>query len=466
MGAAFARSKLQGREKRLGTLSAYWGTAHSLLTEVKDRQNIRTFSQAAFDEIIYALEVLGDIEDSVTVIHGPSGCGTIKIYYGEENAAANWYSTNLNERDTILGGDEKLRETIVSAYKKHRPKIIFIVATPVVAINNDDINSVVLELEKELTVKIVPVFTDGFNSKTAINGYDLVLNAIGKYLLKGEVKAQPDNFLNLVTLSENNANIKEILLLLKKLKIETQLVPRFTSYEQIKNSLRARASVALNHDEGYLLGKGLAEKYEVPYLKTPIPIGFENTAVWLQTVAAAFHKTGKVQAIINKESADHKQLIEKKQLFGLKIYIDLKASLAIALVPLLQELGGEIVGITVDEIDEINKNSLVVLPENLPVQIASGQPFELANILNKIKPDLYIGEKEKSSWVAKLGITALSIDRTAIYGFNGSRNLLIVIGKARGNKKLMQQISHSGNPYYKNTWLQKSTNWHIKQEVK
>ena len=41
---AFDNIKLQGREKRLGTLSAYTGSAHNLLVRNDDTQNIRTFS--------------------------------------------------------------------------------------------------------------------------------------------------------------------------------------------------------------------------------------------------------------------------------------------------------------------------------------------------------------------------------------------------------------------------------------
>lgn len=462
----FDGNRLQGREKRLSTLSAYLGTAHSLAKEEQDRQNIRTYSEATFDEIIYALKAIGDIKDSVTVIHSPLGCGNAKLHYFAEGSKSSWYVTNLNERDTILGGDEKLRETISLAYKKHEPKIIFIVATPVVAINNDDISAVVLELEEEIDTKIIPIFTDGFTSKTAINGYDVVLHAIGRYLVKGDAEGEKSNFLNLISLSENNEDIREILLLLKELGIQTNLIPKFSNYEEIKNSSKAKVSIALNDDEGYFLGRGLEESYNVPYLKTSVPIGSKNIDNWLQVVAEVFNVSNEAKKIVERETLKQRKLIDKAPLSGLKIYLDLHTSIATSLKYLIKELGGEVVGITVDEVDKVNKGKLEDLKYDLPVHVASGQPFEIANILNKLKPDVYIGESGKTAWVSKLGIIPISIGNVALYGFNGGKNLVDLIKKSIKNKELINNIAQNGKLQYKDTWLKKSTNWYIKQEVK
>lgn len=463
--AAFDSNRLQAREKRLSTLSAYLGTVHNLVNEDEDRQNIRTFSEATLDEVIYALKAIGDIEESITVIHGPSGCGNVKLHYFAEGSTSSWYVTNLNERDTILGGDEKLRETISLAYKKHEPKVIFIVATPVVAINNDDISAVVLELEEELDVKIVPIFTDGFKSKTAINGYDLVLHAIGKYLVNKE-REEESNFLNLISISENNGDIKEILLLLKELGVKTNLIPKFTNYEDIKKSFNAKVSIALNDDEGYFFGRGLEESHNVPYIKTAVPIGNKNTSDWIQLVAEVFNLSSEAKKIINRETLKKRKFIDEVPLSGLKIYIDLKTSITTSLISLIKELGGEVVGITIDEADKINKSKLEELKYDLPVHIASGQLFEIANILSKIKPNIYIGEIGKSAWVSKLGIIPISIGSIALYGFDGGKKLVDLINKSIRNKELIDNIAKNDNLIYKNSWLKKSTNWYIKQEVK
>lgn len=67
----------------------------------------------------------------------------------------------------------------------------FILSTPVVAINNDDIQSAATEKEDQYGIPVVPVFASGFRSKTAVYGYDLVFHALAKYVLKEDPDALP-----------------------------------------------------------------------------------------------------------------------------------------------------------------------------------------------------------------------------------------------------------------------------------
>ena len=293
-----------------------------------------------------------------------------------------------------------------------------------------------------------------------------MLHAIGKYLIKSNIEEEKNNFLNLISVSENNEDIKEILLLLKELGIEANIIPKFTNYENIKRSLKAKVSIALNDDEGYFLGRGLEENYDVPYIETNIPIGSKNTADWLQVIAEVFNVSDKAKKIIDRETLKKRKLIDKAQLSGLKIYIDLRTSKTVSLVSLIKELGGEVVGVTIDEVDKINKNKLEELKYDLQVHVASGQLFEVANILNKIKPDIYIGESGKTAWVSKFGIIPISINNLALYGFDGDKKLVNLINKSIRNKALIKNIAEKDTIAYKNTWLKKSTNWYIKQEVK
>jgi len=67
-------------------------------------------------------------------------------------------------------------------------KSLFVVTTPVVAINNDDVEAVVDELHEEYNIPVVPVYSDGFRSKTGITGYDVALHAMLKNLLPRTAK--------------------------------------------------------------------------------------------------------------------------------------------------------------------------------------------------------------------------------------------------------------------------------------
>ncbi|MDR1533465.1 MAG: hypothetical protein LBS62_15015 [Clostridiales bacterium] len=170
------------REKRLGLITAYYGAPEALLGEYaagNARQRMRTFTQSAEDEISRAVEELRRIpcrgelcspaDDSAIIIHGPRGCAM----------AGGDSGTKLTEKDSIMGSEKKLRAEIHRVYNASRPKRIFVVTTPVVAINNDDVLTVCAELTGSLGIDILPVVTTGFKNKSPENGIDYARRALG-----------------------------------------------------------------------------------------------------------------------------------------------------------------------------------------------------------------------------------------------------------------------------------------------
>ena len=273
------------REKRLSALSHFHGTLEGLIDETSGaeiKQRVRTFSQIHVDETINAFDVLSKIEDAAIIVNGSVGCGNIGLVNASENF--NWYSTNLVERDTILGGDDKLREAVLRANEEQHPKAIFIIGTPVVAINNDDINSVILELEDEIGVPIISIYTDGFKTKTPVTGYDIVTHSLLKYVVDKFVEEKED-FINIISFSESIEDIEAVTESFKALNINYQVIPRFSSIEDIKAASRARATVVLNPEEGEYLAKELEEVFNVPYIASEAPIGFRGTKKFLLKLA-------------------------------------------------------------------------------------------------------------------------------------------------------------------------------------
>ncbi|MEI6209271.1 MAG: nitrogenase component 1 [Desulfuromonadales bacterium] len=186
------RQSLVIREKRLGAIGAYLGEIPPLIESFEQNsiaQRIRTFSQTAPDDIVEALRVMNRINGAGLIIHGARGCAAVQLSLSPGGA---WATTNLDERDTIMGSDAVLRKAIIALYSRHHPRVIFVVATPVVAINNDDIRSVATELSDELDIPVIPVICDGFRSRIAATGYDAAKQAILKSgpLVDGEQRQE------------------------------------------------------------------------------------------------------------------------------------------------------------------------------------------------------------------------------------------------------------------------------------
>lgn len=150
-----------------------------------------------------------------------------------------------------------------------------------------------------------------------------------------------------------------------------------------------------------------------------------------------------VEDILYKHSDNLKEYVNKNKLNGLRVYINLPASKAFSVVKLIKEFEGSLAGITVDHIDNLNKEDLIYiqnLDENIKFHVADGQPFEEESILNRLNPDLYIGLSHHSVLAAKLGISSVAVDNLDILGFNGVRNFIKIINKAIKNKNLWRNL--------------------------
>lgn len=465
--------KVISREKRASTITAYQGINKVLkedLSVTDIRQRIRTFSQGNKDEIIYALALLSRIKDAPVIIHGAIGCSTAELYFYKGAQEGTWYSTDLNERDTIMGGDDKLRKTIEQVYYKYKPKIIFVVSTPVVAINNDDINSIILELEEEFDTKIISIYTDGFKTKAGINGVDIVLHSLTRYIGEGSEKlgagAEEDDFINLISISENEKAIKEITRLLEKLNVRYNTIPQFGSVKDIDNARFAKASVAVIDDEADVLLNGLEEKFHIPAIKSTVPIGLKGTGEWLLELGKALGIQNRVNELINSEEERLRKYISKKPLARKKVFLDIDISAAAGLAEFIEELGGEVSGISISHIDSLNRNKLKELSKEVLFTVGDGQPFELVNILYKNKPDFYIGGSEHTGLVASLGILPIAVNSKILYGYEGAIQLIQAILKAEKRTGFAAYLAENTKEPYRESWLKKSANWYIKQEVK
>lgn len=464
--------KILTREKRLSALSHYNGTLEQLSNDTKGaeiKQRIRTFSQCSNDEILFALRVLSKIEQAAVIVHGSLGCAASGIYLNQEKSFK-WYSTNLNERDTILGGDEKLRKAVVRAYEELKPKAIFIVGTPVVAINNDDVSSVILELEEELDVKIISIYTDGFKSKAPATGYDIVLHSLLRYIVDRTAgpEDEKEDFINVVTVSESREDLAAVIKILQDLEISFQLLPQFTSIDGIQRAGRAKATIVLNADEGAYFAEQLEEVFGVPYIKTGVPVGIRATGKFIRKLAKALAIEEKAEAYIEREEEKVRKIVGAAPLAGKSVFLDIKLASARSFIDLVESLGGKTVGLAVTSVDLNNRDvidKMDSLTNMTPVIVANGQPFEKANVLSKDQVDYYVGLEENVAFAAEQGSIPLSLAHTAILGYEGIRQFVRLIKSSEAAQGI-RDFALSQNGFYKASWLRKSGSWYVKQEVK
>lgn len=460
----------KNREKRLDAISAYHGDIASLLKEYADGivpQRIRTFAQGSPDDLILALRLLAGIRNAVTIVHGPRGCAAAQLDLEQVGGNRHWASTALDERDTIMGADGKLRATVKTLNRRYRPEVIFIVATPAVAINNDDIQSVVDELGEELALRIVPVYVSGFASKSAATGYDIALHALVKYL-GGAPPAKRSTHVNLLSIAELGADRQEAEALLGELGLTVNTLPDGADAAAFERMTSAALSIPLNPDDSHYLGELLESQYRIPHLQSVRPLGVAATGAWLAAIGEEAGREGEAAQLQVRRSAALAELLEEAPLRGVRVHLSLPAATAFGVAALVRELGGELSGISIESLDRRHLAALRDLQRHSPavqLHVAAAQPFEEVNLLRRSKPQLYVGSASHLAQAAQLGIPVLSLARIPLLGYQGVANFARAASRALRNRAFVAALGANPLPYHEQ-WYRRSTNWHIKQEVK
>jgi nitrogenase molybdenum-iron protein alpha chain len=460
-----SETKALTRERRSGALCGYNGPLEGLITAVSGdvKQTVRTFSQSAPDEIIYALRVLCGVEDSAIVVHGGVGCAAA----AEPGGGVRVYSTNLDERDTILGGDDELRAAITRACAERAPRAVFVVGTPVIAINNDDTRSIIMELEDELGVKIVFVGTDGFKSKAAVTGYDVVSHALLRGLVESETQ-EAGEFVNVVSMSESAGDVAAAVHILDELGLVSNVIPRFSSVPAIARAGSAIATVALNGGEGEYLAIGLEESFGVRYIRTDTPIGAAAAERFVSAIARELSREEQAAEYVRRfaESVPRAGEGDGQFLEGASFFLNMDLCAAAGFAELIGEFGGVVTGFAVPYVDSGNRSQLDRFADKkITAIVAGGQQFEIANALSKTRPDYFIGAEGNTSSALSMGVVPISLSRIPTFGLAGVEafaGLMKKIKKIGG----IRSTGEKNENYYRDAWLRKSGNWYVKLEVR
>ncbi|HEX9061466.1 MAG TPA: nitrogenase component 1 [Clostridia bacterium] len=480
------------REERLGACIEFGGGACELKKKFGGgclRNANRAFGQGSICQLLPGSAILNSIPDSVVIVHGSIGCGAAghsqnanirgrQALKGDQNPrGALWLTTNLNEKDVISGGEVKLEEAILEADKRFRPASIIVVSSCVPGIIGDDIDTVAIKLQPQVSAKILPVHCEGFKTKIMATAYDAVYHSISRNLLDAphEDNIINDEFLeikekirlkklvNLMNVSSMTPqDEKELTRLLNALGLEVKIYPCFTHPNDMYYATKAALSISTctTHDDYFV--KHLKEKYGIPYIIKHMPVGINNTNLWLLDIAEFFGLSDVARTIIDKETKElHEALAPiKDNLKGKKAMLSAGEVRTFATAVWLQELGLEIVAVRpyhFDEFGDVDLGKLSDVDPGLQVNVATVHPFESVNLINRNTPDIYLGHNSDTVWAAKEGIPILPIygGPNTYVGYTGAFDIARRINRVLKNPSFNQSLK--GNvrqPYYRSWYKQ------------
>ncbi|MDF9408906.1 nitrogenase [Pelotomaculum isophthalicicum JI] len=250
-----------------------------------------------------AILALKGVEGSMVIIHGSQGCSTyMRRHIAEHfNEPIDVASSSLNEKGTIYGGEASLKKGLDNSIKLYKPKVVGILTTCLAETIGEDIDRIAADYLEERgfeNLQVVTVSTPGYGY-SHFEGYFLAVKRVVAELVKKTVKHKG---INIIVPNISPADIREIKRILKMMKVSYILLPDFsdtldraferpyrkvpaggTKLADIAGMAGAQATIQMGVtvDEVFSPGHYLESAFGVPLYNVPVPIGVENTDLFI-----------------------------------------------------------------------------------------------------------------------------------------------------------------------------------------
>jgi nitrogenase molybdenum-iron protein alpha chain len=480
------------REDRLGTCTAFGGEICGLKKRFGGGcpmvDNDRAFRQGSICQMIPAIAILATLPDTVVLMHGAVGCGGSNHTYQastrsrQMQAVANprgvtWISTALDETDVVSGGEAKLRLALLEADARYRPTAIFVVSTCTPSIIGDDVDGVVDSVREHVSASIVPVHCEGFKTKVMATAYDAVYHGVARTLMDAPEepirsavdceleraaerlrRARLVNLLNVSSMGDDDED--ELSRLLRSLGLDVNIYPCFARPEDMRYAAEASLSISTcpTHDDYFV--SFLQERFGVPYLLQHMPMGIASTSDWLRGVTAHFGMEETGEALIAREVAELEHALAplRVRLQGKTAVVSAGEVRTLSFAVLLHELGMKTLAVRpyhYDEFGDAAARRLVDIDPELTVNVATMQPYEAVNLLERLQPDIYIGHNADSVWAAKRGVPTLPIygGPNTYMGYAGVFDIARRLARQLANPSFNRRLADNIATPYADSWF-------------
>lgn len=379
--------------------------------------------------------VLYPIADALHLIHGPVGCAAYtwdirgSLSSGPQLHRLS-FSTDLNEKDVVFGGEKKLYQSLIKLIETYQPKAAFVYSTCIVGVIGDDVKAVCKKVEAETGITVLPVMSEGF-SGTKKDGYKAACDALEALVGTGNERRNGKYSINIL----GDFNLAGELWMLAGYyrKMGVDIVASITGDGRIDEIRHAHtASLNLVQCSGSMmnLAKSMKEKYGIPFKKVSY-FGIEDMSEALYEVARFFESDElmeKARTLVREEIGSLLPALEKYRvaLKGKKaaIYVG-GAFKAISLVKALRLIGVQTVVVGSQTGGPDDYALLQKLCDEGTYIVDDSNPLELSHMVQETGADIFIGGVKERPIAYKIGIGFCDHNherKLALAGYEGMLN--------------------------------------------
>ena len=381
--------------------------------------------------------VLYPIADALHLVHGPIGCAS---YTWDIRGALSSgpalhrlsFSTDLQEKDVIFGGEDKLYQALIELIDRHEPKAAFVYSTCIVGIIGDDLDAVCRRVADEKGIPVIPVQSEGFKGNKRA-GYNAACKAMFRLVGTGDTSDISPLSVNILGDFNLAGEIWIIRKYFERMGLET--VANITGDGRVGDIRRAHGA-ALNvvqcSGSTMDLAKMMKEEYGTPFMRVSY-FGVEDMAESLYSVARFF--ADKDPEIVNRTRALVKEELEvlypqlakfRASLTGKKaaIYVG-GAFKAFSLVKAFRLLGMQVVLVGSQTGTEEDYRELYEVTDEGTIIVDDSNPLELSAFLQEKDVDIFVGGVKERPIAYKLGVGFCDHNherKEALEGFVGMLN--------------------------------------------
>jgi nitrogenase molybdenum-cofactor synthesis protein NifE len=379
--------------------------------------------------------VLYPIADALHLIHGPVGCAAYtwdirgSLSSGPQLHRLS-FSTDLQEKDVVFGGEPKLYAALSELIDKYKPAAAFVYSTCIVGIIGDDVAAICRKVSAEKNIRVLPVNSEGF-SGTKKDGYKAACDVLEKIVGTGNTRTTGKYPINIL----GDFNLAGELWMLERYyqKMGVDVISSITGDGRIQNIAHAHnAKLNLVQCSGSMmhLAKSMKEKYDIPFKKVSY-FGIEDMSEALYEVARFFNSDElmeKARQLVREEIGELMPALEKYRLAltGKKaaIYVG-GAFKAISLVKALRLIGVQTVVVGSQTGNPDDYKLLQKLCDEGTYIVDDSNPLELSHMVKETGADIFIGGVKERPIAYKIGIGFCDHNherKLALAGYEGMLN--------------------------------------------
>ncbi|MDH3359289.1 MAG: nitrogenase iron-molybdenum cofactor biosynthesis protein NifE [Desulfobulbaceae bacterium] len=379
--------------------------------------------------------VLYPIADALHLVHGPIGCA---VYTWDIRGALSSgpelhrmsFSTDLQERDVIFGGEQKLYQALIELIDRNQPKAAFVYSTCIVGIIGDDLEAVCKKVAEEKGIPVLPVQSEGFKGNKRA-GYAAACEAMNQLVGTGDTKGISKHSINIL----GDFNLAGEIWLVREYfeKIGVEVVANITGDGRVADIQRAhgaKLNVVQCSGATMDLANKMEERFGIPNLRVSY-FGVEDMAESLYAVAE-FFKDDEIMARTRKLVAEEVGSLQvelnryRKVLTGKKaaIYVG-GAFKAFSLIKAFRLLGMDVVMVGSQTGTREDYEELAAICDPGTIIVDDSNPLELSSFLKEKDVDIFVGGVKERPIAYKLGVAFCDHNherKEILAGFSGMRN--------------------------------------------